>query len=232
MAIRPLYVPNLTGRTLVATRMIEFTWFAGMSVKQKQRSIDALHQAAARLGVYRVLEISTKSTDEDGVALSAFNLGFKSQKNVRQFTVESVFQGSKVFEHGGPYIDLYQAPSRDAKRDDRVASSGRLVGFTFFREDWPLEPKTAFYDWVYLNTLVKNPRLAAVLTTFQAFTDIEFNPERSINCQAYSAALYCSLKGRNLLEDALSSKERFLAIVGGAESTSRPVPTEQRALKL
>lgn len=232
MAIRPLYMPNAIGRTLVTARMVEFTWFAGMSVRQKQRSIEALHQAAAGLGVYRVLEISTKSTDEDGIALSAFNLSFKSQKNARRFTVESVFQGSKVFEHGGPYIDLYQAPSRTAKRDERLTASGQLIGFSFFREDWPLEPKTAFYDWVYLNTLVKNPQLASTLTTFEAFTDIEFNPDRSINCQAYSAALYCSLKERDLLEDALSSKERFLAIVGGGERTVRLPAAEQQVFKL
>lgn len=232
MAIRPIFLPNTSGRALVTAKKVEFTWFAGMSLKQKQKSIEALHQAAARLGIDRVLEISTKSTEQDGIALSAFNLGFTSQKNARQFTVESVFQGSKVFEHGGPYIDLYQTPSRDAKRDERLTTSGRLTRFNFFREDWPLEPLTAFYDWVYLNTLIKNPQLAATLTKFSAFSDIEFNPERSINCQAYSAALYCSLKERHLLEEALSSKERFLAILGDTETAKRILSTEQPAFKL
>ena len=232
MAVRPIFVPNSSGRALVTTRMVEFTWFAGMSIKQKQRSIEALHRAAARLGLHRILEISTKSTDEEGVALSAFNLGFVSQKNERAFTVESVFQGSKVFEHGGPYTDLYQAPSREAKRDERLSTSGRLIGFSFFRETWCLEPKTAFYDWVYLKTLEKNPDLAGTLTNFQAFSDIEFNPERSINCQAYSAALHCSLKERGLLEDALSSRESFLSIVALAESRRRVASPTQQAFKL
>lgn len=232
MAVRPIFIPNLTGRALVATRMIEFTWFAGMSVKQKQRSIAALHDAAAKSGLDHVLEISTKSTNEDGAALSAFNLGFKSQKNARQFTVESVFQGSKIFENGGPFIDIYQASSRDAKRDDRLRNSGQLIGFSFFRERWPLEPKTAFYDWVYLNTLEKNPELSAILANYQAFTDIEFNPERSINCQAYSAALHCSLKKRDLLEDALSSKENFLTIVQRASLPTQKQPVKQGALSI
>lgn len=232
MAVRPIFIPNLTGRALVATRMIEFTWFAGMSVKQKQRSIEALHQSAAKLGLDDVLEISTKSASPDGVALSAFNLSFKSQKNARAFTVESVFQGSKIFECGGPFIDIYQASSRDAKRDERLRSSGPLIGFSFFRERWPLEPKTAFYDWVYLNTLKKNPGLSSILSNYQAFTDIEFNPERSINCQAYSAALYCSLQKRELLEAALSSKERFLAILQEASSTSQQQKAKQGALNI
>lgn len=232
MARRPVFIPNASGRTLVLTRMVEFTWFAGMSLKQKQRSIEALHRAAAHLlDDAKILEISSKSPDGDGVALSAFNLSFESKKNFRKFTVESVFQGSKVFESGGPYIDLYSAPSREAKRDERLTNSGPLIGFSFFREPWPLEPKTAFYDWVYLNALMKNPRLAGVLTSFEAFTDIEFNPERSVNCQAYSAALYCSLVARGLLNDALSSKDRFIEIVRGYSLAPRSHSPEQQALQ-
>ena len=48
--------------------------------------------------------------------------------------------------------------------------------------------------------------------TFDAFTDIEFNPERSLNCQARSAALYRSLVHAGKLEEALSSQEAFLRI--------------------
>ena len=232
MAHRPVFIPNLKGRALVATRMVEFRWFAGMSVKQKQRSVASLHEAATRLGLDRLLEISTKSEDEKGVALSAFNLGFESQKNGRRFTVESVFQGSKVFEEGGPYIDLYKAHPKEAKRDDRLTSSGRLIGFCFFREPWPLEPKTAFYDWVYINTLQKNPELADALLSYQAFTDIEFNPERSINCQAYSAALYCSLVKRSLLDDAVSSQQNFIDIVSVAQEAGPQAIPEQPVLNL
>jgi hypothetical protein len=232
MAVRPIFIPNFSGRALVVTRMVEFTWFPGMSVKQKQRSIEALHQAAVNVGLDNLLEISTKSTNEYGVALSAFNLGFKSQKNARQFTVESVFQGSKIFECGGPFIDIYQASPREAKRDERLRNSGSLIGFSFFRERWPLEPKTAFYDWIYLNTLKKNPDLSSILPNYHAFTDIEFNPERSINCQAYSAALYCSLRKRDLLEQALSSKESFLTILREGSSTSRRQHSMQSALNI
>lgn len=231
MAVRPLFIPNLKGNTLVITRMTEFTWFAGMSIRQKQRSIEALHKEAARLGLHHVLEISTKSTNDHGIALSAFNLGFKSQKE-RYFTVESVFQGSKVFEHGGPFIDIYQMSSREAKRDERLTTSGVLTKFCFFRDEWPLEPKTAFYDWVYINTLMKNEKLASVLERFEAFTDIEFNPERSVNCQAYSAALYCSLRKRGLLDEALSSKRNFLDIVGARAERPLPSPAKQRVFEL
>ena len=55
-------------------------------------------------------------------------------------------------------------------------------------------------------------KLAAAVETYDAFTDIEFNPERSLNCQARSAALYRSLVHAGKLEEALSSQEAFLRI--------------------
>ena len=33
------------------------------------------------------------------------------------------------------------------------------------------------------------------------FTDIEFNPEKSLNCQAYSAALYSSMVKNKILDN-------------------------------
>ena len=147
--------------------------------------------------------------------------------------VECAFQGSKVFELGGPFIDLFGKTSREAKRDERLRSSGRLIGFRFFKDKWNLEPQTAFYDWLYINALKKNPEVTEQLLDYSAFTDIEFNPERSINCQAYSVALYISLHKRGLLEDAMSSKEAFLRIVGKAPiSNARQDETLQGGFRL
>ena len=58
-----------------------------------------------------------------------------------------------------------------------------------------------------------NPKLADALMEYDAFTDIAFNPEKSLNCQAEAAAIYVSLRKRNLLEEALKSKESFIDIV-------------------
>jgi hypothetical protein len=61
--------------------------------------------------------------------------------------LEMAFQGSKVFERGGPYTDLYAVEdARDTKRDTRLKESGPLTGFTFESFSFPLEPKTVFYD--------------------------------------------------------------------------------------
>lgn len=217
MAERPIFIPNKEGPVLVRTRHVQFQWFPGMSVSQKQKSIDSLHDSASKLpGIPRILEVSSKSREELGVALSAFNLSFTTLKQNRTFSVECAFQGSKVFECGGAYIDIFGMTSREAKKDERLRSSGRLVSFRFFGTEWELEPRTAFYDWLYINALKKLPEITEKLLKYSAFTDIEFNPERSINCQAYSVALYVSLYERNLLEEATSSKEDFLRIVQSA----------------
>lgn len=234
MAKRPIFIPATKGPALVKTNFVEFQWFPGMAASQKQKSVDSLHAAALKLpDISKVLEVSSKSRKELGVALSAFNLTFTTVKHNRTFSVECAFQGSKIFEHGGPFIDIFGMTSREAKKDERLRSSGRLTGFRFFGTDWELEPQTAFYDWLYINALKKQPSLTEQLLDYSAFTDIEFNPERSINCQAYAVALYISLHKRCLLEEATSSKEAFLRTVGKAAiSNARHDETIQRGFRL
>ena len=131
---------------------VEFEWFGGFSLVQKRRCIASLHRAyAAGSPGDRVLEISSKSPDGLGVALSAFNLSL--ELGGRVVPVECAFQGSKVFEEGGPYTDLLEASPRDAKRDARLLESGRLVAFELAGERYPLEPKDAFYNFVWIRAL-------------------------------------------------------------------------------
>jgi hypothetical protein len=184
-----------------------------MSLKQKQRSIEALHtEASAKFDLHRPLEISSKSDNPVGVALSSFNLKFVTQRYGRTLTVEAAFQGSKVFEGGGPYRDLFDMNPKDAKRDPRLRDSGSLRSFLFYGSEWPLKPRTAFYDWLYINALLKNQELAEAASEYDYFTDIEFNPERSVNCQARSAALYLSLSRRGLLRDLIDNPDDFRLI--------------------
>lgn len=234
MAERPIFIPSAEGPALVRTKYVGFQWFPGMAASQKQKSVDSLHAAAVKQpGIDKVLEVSSKSREDIGVALSAFNLTFTTVKHSRTFSVECAYQGSKVFEHGGPYIDIFGMTSREAKKDERLRSTGRLTGFRFFGTDWGLEPQTAFYDWLYINALKKRKNLTDRLLEYSAFTDIEFNPERSINCQAYSVALFISLHQRCLLDEATSSKEAFLRIVAKAAiSNARQDETVQQGFQL
>lgn len=192
MAKRPVFIPKKD--TLgVKTLEIEFQWYPGMSVNQKQRSIVDLHKNANEKGYEKILEISSKSLQNIGIELSAFNLKTTSLINKIEFSVETAFQSSKIFERGGPYKDLIYKSSREAKKDERIRNSGNLIGFKFFGVDFPTVPLTFFYDWLYINVLIKNDSLCNKIVEYEAFTDIEFNPEKSINCQAFSAALFVSM---------------------------------------
>jgi hypothetical protein len=99
-----------------------------------------------------------------------------------------------------------------------LKSSGELNRFHFQGEAWGLEPKPAFYDWLYVNALSQHPELAAEVTRYAAFSDIEFNPKKSITCQARSVALYVSLRNRDLLLEALSSKAAFVGLLNGSST--------------
>lgn len=214
MAKRPIFIPKRVP-PYVTEKEVDFQWFPGFSLQQKQRSIAALHAAAKeKLGNEKpILEISSRSPDREGVALSAFNLKVELPTLGKTISVENAFQGSKVFTGGGPYTDLYDVTPREAKRDERLQTSGELVRFQLGDDIWELNPVTAFYDWLYLKALQPALDKAKTLLNYQGFTDIEFNPKRSVNCQARSAALYVSLKACGRLEEALSSREQFVEIV-------------------
>ena len=113
--------------------------------------------------------------------------------------VENVFQTGKVFRNGGPYTDLLQVSPKEAKRDERLRTSGALIAFRYEGQDFPINPQTAFYDFLYINALIENETLAQTVLEYDAFTDVEFNPDKSINCQAKSAAMFVSLSRLGLL---------------------------------
>ena len=218
MAERPVFKVVKGEGSLIQVQSVEFQWFPGLSLSQKRKSVESLHaNAKGCLGVERVLEVSTKSPQGggvDGAFFSAFNLGFVTQKGVIVRSVEAAYQGSKVFEKGGPFPDLFGMSPRDARKDRRLVEHGALRGFRFCGQDWGLTPGTAFYDWLYINALNKKRDLAIKALDFDAFTDIEFNPERQRSCQARSIALFVSLHRRGKIALGVPiGKEDFLGMV-------------------
>lgn len=211
MAIRPVYISK-TEFPYYEKVDVEFKYYTGFSLKQKQRSFMSLHESFLKKNHgKKILEISTKSDKKLGIMLSAFSLMIHTSK--RKYSVECAFQGSKVFENGGPYVDLLDKTSKEAKKDYRIRNSGRLVKFEYFGRDFALEPKDYFYNWIYINALSLNDDLKRNVLQYDSFTDIEFNPEKSINCQAKSVALFVGLTKSRNIDKALDSKESFLQIV-------------------
>lgn len=212
MAERPIFVPAPESSELVLEVFLPLKWNSGFAAVQKEKNIRALHEAASVAGYQDILEVSTKSDKQRGQHLSAFYLKVKME-HIGEVPLECAFQGSKVFESGGPYIDLYCKDAREAKKDFRLRESGKLIGFEFDGLQWPLEPKTVFYDWLYANCIYEYREWATKLYRYGAFSDIEFNPSRSINCQARSIALFLSLMKRNQLDEAMRSPSNFLGVL-------------------
>ena len=211
MARRLVFVPD-SESPYVSELSVDFEYLSGSSIQQKQRSIAGLHASyVAKFPSSRVLEVSSKSARDLGVQLSAFNLMI-AHPGRGSYSVECAFQASKVFAHGGPFVDLFDVSSRAAKTDRRLRESGKLVGFKYFAYEFPLEPKTYFYDWLYASALCRDDKLVDQVMMFDAFTDIEHNPERSINCRARTVAKVVGLARAGLLEDALQSPRAFLEI--------------------
>lgn len=212
MAKRPAFIPMSEGACFVSQHDFEFQWHPGFSLAQKQRNINALHDAAAAAGYGRVLEISTKSPDEIGRRLSAFNLAVTLEDGTT-IPLECAFQGSKVFEHGGPFIDLYNAVPRVAKRDPRLHESGTLVEFLLGSQRMPRTPPTAFYDWLYINVVLRSHIDLSTIRSYDGFTDIEFNSRKSLNCQARACAQFVSMSRRKLLDEKPMSVDRYLELL-------------------
>lgn len=200
MAMRPVFVADR--KTLgVQTVNVDFKWSAGYALSQTQKNIQSLHDSFHGIqgnSNKKILEISTGSNSALGVSLSAFNLKDETKITHKTFSVESAFQSSKVFEYGGPYTGLLYEDAKKIRKDKRLINSGKLRGFNFFGKDMPTYPLTLFYDWLYINILKKNDEENCGITAYDAFSDIMFNPNKSINCQAFSAALYVSMICNNI----------------------------------
>lgn len=221
MASRPVFLP-LDSYPFVEERFIEFTWHPGFAKSQSQKNILSLHQSACNFGIEPILEISSKSFDSLGKELSAFNLSINTNNCI--ISVECAYQGSKLFTNGGPFSDLYFVSSREAKKDERIKNSGDFIGYQFFDEIFPSEPTNAFYDWLYLTALFQNPNLSNQMLDYQAFSDIAFNPKKSLNCQARSAALFVSLTRKGILNEVLDSKSNFIDSLKPPQKTQNHKP--------
>ena len=222
MARRPVFVPGSRRFPSVEAVDIEFNWYPGFAESQTLKSIESLHEAAEKLGIYPVLEVSRKSRSPLGASLSAFDLFLRSPDG-QEMSVECAYQGSKVFEKGGPYRDLYSVSSREAKTDGRLRNSGEVTAFNYFGEEFPTEPQTAFYDWLYMSALCRKQSSQLVeLEKYRGFSDIYFNPKLSVNCQAHAIAIYVAWNRITPIDEQMfHNKDYYMNIVTGREQLSK-----------
>ena len=211
MASRIVFLPKYED-PWYEEKVVTFEWVPGMAKSQARKSISNLHEAAqTQLELRNPLEISTKSNTDLGVSLSAFNL--KLDVDTQFVSIESAYQSSKVFKNGGPYRDILNLNSYDAKKDERLKNSGGLIGFEFEGSEWNVTNSPNFYDYLYIRALTdfKDKKL---IQEFDCFTDIAFSQTSlkyknnlSFNCQARSVAIYLGLL--NNLEESKMIKKLY-----------------------
>lgn len=211
MARRPIFIPDYDGTQLVKECLFDFTWSSGFAEVQKKKNVAALHAAARQSGIGRILEISSKSDEKVGRRLSAFSLRVKIEGT--EYPLESVYQGSKVFDTCGPSPEIFDYAPRDAKRFVRDLNCGRLIGFELEGCRYPLIPKNAFYDWLYIRSLAMHVDWINENVSYDAYTDIEFNPEKQVNCQARAFAEYKSLVAKSELEAVVQDFKYFSSML-------------------
>ncbi len=212
MAERPVFV-QCNEFPYYKVCLTEFVWNKGLNIKQRQKNILALHAAFGEVCPdVKVLEISTKSLQPEGLPLSALNLEKFVPSLNRNITVEGIYQGGKVFENAGPFFDLYDIPSNKIKKDERLKRSGHLKEFQFDGNTYPNIPSDAFYNWIYISALKENEEFSSVILNYSAFTDISFNHKVNISCQAKAAAIYKSLFECDKL-DKINDFNDFLNVV-------------------
>ncbi len=233
MAKRPVFKASAVF-PYVKTIQTEFVYYSGFALSQAQKSAVSLHNSY--LAKYpedtgKILEVSTRSTEPLGKALSAFNLQYRTDCG-KEVPLECVFQAGKCFENGQQYKDLLKASARDAKRDPRLRESGSVVSFELEGRIYPIVPRTLFYDWLYIAALMQHERLADEAMAFSVFTDIAFNPEKSINCQARAVALYVALRTADKLTETMKDVEIFRRLVYPKESIEATIQEPEKVKQL
>lgn len=92
IAKRPVFVPQKTAPFARAIET-EFSWNGGFAPSQKQKNIRALHSAFQAVHPYlRIPELSSKSMQENGAALSAFALPKYVPASGKSVPVETYFR--------------------------------------------------------------------------------------------------------------------------------------------
>ncbi len=211
MAVRPVFIPQ--GKYPWYSEVnVEFHYAAGFALVQRQKNINAIHDGFRRIYPDTpVLEASSKSASELGKSLSPFYL--QTELNGKFYPVENVFQASKVFQGGGPFRQLLDVEPVKAKTTSITKTHGAILYYVYEGNNYPIDPKGWFYDWLYMKALKADPGLASQALDYGAFTDIAFNPKTGTTCQAKCLAIYKGLSEKKKLDEALSSIPSFLKIV-------------------
>lgn len=194
-------------------KIVNYIFVPGFAPSQRKKNVINLNEALSKeFPNLKTLEISTKSDSELGRKLSAFNLKLNGQ------FVESIYQSSKVFADGSQYEFLIDKKPIEAKRFIQGLPKQEIVKFRYKGVDYLVNPKSMFYDFIYISALKSIPDISNQLKDYSIFTDIEFNYKKGINCQARACAIYSYLLKIGKVEEYTNDLEMFKKLYNGQHS--------------
>ena len=198
---------------MIYEKEYNFDFYGGFSLSQKQKTIEAFHQKILKDGTFEILEISRKSKNPIGNALSAFNLMLTLKGN--KYPIECIYQSSKVFNLKIQFKEALNMTPLEAKKliQEKVKMDNLiLTGFNCFGIEFPLNPATIFYDYIYIMALLENKEIALKVVGYRCFTDVEFNHKKQFASQARSCAIFKYLSDSNNITETMDDIEKFRKI--------------------
>lgn len=187
-----------------------FEFFGGFALSQKHKTIKSFHNEIISDNINNILEVSRKAENPLGNKLSAFNLMIEYAEH--KYPVECIYQSSKCFGNI-QYHDCLNMEPGDAKRYVKKQVEElklNLTSFNLFGVKFQLEPKSFFYDYLYIWALSQNKDLANDIVKYDCFTDVEFNHKKQYASQARSCAIFKNLYINNLVERYLDAPNEFI----------------------
>ncbi len=131
--------------------------------------------------------------------------------------LESVYQSSKIFQYSGQHEVLMDLDPFAAKKEVRKLGQGPIVGFRFLGRTFPTEPVNAFYDWLYIRAIVPHEKWIRENLHFAAYSDIEFTPNKSVNCQGRAVAEFHALSMRGEASKCVHDFDKFRQLLQYAQ---------------
>ncbi len=222
MAVRKVYI-SLAAYPYAKEISVTFPWSNKSKQQNVQAVLDSFHDVYPDVSA---LEVSLAASRPEGIHAAAMKLPLHLDAMEQDVPVGIVYEASKVFENGGPYVDLLQCSRQKVQKDPRLQQSGKCIRYCLQGTEFSMEPHPyAFFNWLYGCALRQNPEKTDDILKYRAFSDLDLgSTKKDRNSPARAAAVYAGLAAAGKL-DCLDSYEAFVAET--CTEPAAPAPQEE-----
>ena len=219
MATRTICFP-ISGYPYCKEQPVTFTWIKG----SKRQNIRAVHEAVHTTDPdVSILEVSSASVQPEGEAVSSLRLLLHLDSVAQDVPISTVFEATKVFEHGGPFADLLTCEPPKVHKDTRLRTSGELLHYSLEGSEYPAKPYSdSFFEWIYCRALKQFPEKAEQMSRYNAFSDIAAaaDSKKYYGDSSRAAAIYMGLAAAG----KLSCIDSYASFIAEVYTEPKPLP--------